>query len=202
MTGVSVTSNVRSSVTATPTRLGTCVNDREHINSTPTGLSSNVTDTKDRNSVTSTPTGVGDNVIETKDSTVPANPTGMGNNVTDTVTTTHTDDTPSANVVENNVTITPPGVGSENVDNTVGENQDSEAGVLQLEQVVTSSTDKYETASGHQLENDVSTSQDEATPKSHDPLVGVAYDVGSTAPPLLEALVPGNHSNFFCVVFH
>ena len=199
MTGVSVTSNFPSSVTATPTRLGTCVNDREHINSTPTGLSSNVTDTKDRNSVTSTPTGVGDNVIETKDSTVTAN---LGNNVTDTVTTTHTDDTPSVNVEENNVTITPPGAGNENVDNTVGENQDSEAGVLQLEQEVTSSTDKYETASGHQLENDVSTSQDEATPKLHEPLVGVLYDIGSTAPPLLEALVPGNHSNFFCVVFH
>ena len=191
MTGVNVTTNVPSSlagvedcITSTPVRVGnnvTDVNDRERINSTPTGVRNNVTDTRDRDSVT---------------------PTGIGNDVTSTHTEMGDDVVPANNVIESSVTIIPTGVGSENVTsvgNIVSKDQNNEASALQE---VTSSTDNcidnIEVTSGHQLEN-VSTSQDEST---HDLLVGVAYDVDGTAPPLLEALVPGNHSNTCVLYFH
>ena len=76
MTGVSVTTNVPSSiasgedcVTSIPLAGSnvTDVNDREHINCTPTGLGNNVAEVTDRDRMTSTPTMVGNSVIDTKD---------------------------------------------------------------------------------------------------------------------------------------
>jgi len=222
MTGVNVTTNVPSSVasvencvTSTSTRVSSNVTDRERVSCTPTGVRNNVAEVKDRDSNTSTPTMVGNSAINTEDNsntenatTVTSTPTGVGNDVNDSITMTDTEtgnNVVSANsVIESSVTSTPTEAGTKkitSVDNTVSNEKNSENDTLHLEQEVTSSSDKCtdskEATSEHQLENDVTTSQD----KSGD-LVGVTYDLDGPVPSLLEALVPGNHSNTYVLIHY